>query len=122
MIRVLLVDEQELVRGGFRMILEARDGFLVVGEAGNGVEAVARAVARARRRGDGHQDADPGRHRGDRPDPRCERALRVLILTTFDADEHVYAAIRAGASGFLLKDAGRTSSRRPFGPSPRAMP
>jgi len=105
-IRVLLVDDQELVRGGFRMILEARDGFLVVGEAGNGVEAVARARSLAP--DVVVMDIRMPTLDGIEATARIVAAtprVRVLILTTFDADEHVYAAIRAGASGFLLKDA-----------------
>jgi DNA-binding NarL/FixJ family response regulator len=106
-LRVVVADDQALVRVGFRGIIEATEGFTVVGEAGNGAEAV--AVARATRPDvvlmdvrmpvmDGIEatrqitGGDPG---GD---------VRVLILTTFDLDEYVYAAIRAGASGFLLKD------------------
>ena len=106
-IRVLLVDDQELVRTGFRMILEDEPDIEVVGEAADGqagVEAAQRLHARRRR--DGHPDAGPRRDRGDPPD-RPRRAApnaRVLILTTFDADENVVEALRAGASGFLLKD------------------
>jgi DNA-binding NarL/FixJ family response regulator len=107
MIRVLLVDDQPLLRTGFRMILEAEDDIEVVGEAGDGVEAVRLA-------------------RRDRPDvvlmdirmpvmdgveatreiagPGVANPSRVLILTTFDLDEYVVEALRSGASGFLLKD------------------
>jgi DNA-binding NarL/FixJ family response regulator len=104
-IRVLLVDDQRLVRTGFRLILDGQPGIVVAGEADDG----ATAVAAARRL---------------RPDVvvmdirmpvldgvAATRAIvsevpetRVLILTTFDADEHVVDAIRAGASGFLLKE------------------
>ncbi len=107
MIRVLLADDQEMVRTGFRLILTAEDGIEVVGEAGTGVDAVARA-------------------RALRPDvvlmdirmPELDgleatRALmadreppRIVVVTTFDLDEYVYGALRAGACGFLLKDAG----------------
>jgi len=105
LIRVLLADDQALVRGGFRMILEARDDFEVVGEAANGAEAVELA-----------QRAQPDVILMDVRMPvldgvEATRRLvasgspaRVLILTTFDLDEYVHAAIRAGASGFLLKD------------------
>ena len=105
MIRVLLADDQALVRGGFRMILEARDDFEVVGEAANGVEAVELALR-----------VQPDVILMDVRMPvldgvEATRRLvasgspaRVLILTTFDLDEYVHAAIRAGASGFLLKD------------------
>ncbi len=105
MTRVLVADDQALVRGGFRMILEAQPDITVAGEACDGSEAVSMV-------------------RSDPPDvvlmdvrmPRLDgieatRQLsavspttRVLILTTFDLDKYVYEAIRAGASGFLLKD------------------
>ena len=106
-IRVLLTDDQNLVRGGFRMILRAEPDIDVVGEAADGVESVALArelypdvvlmdvrmpnmdgIEATRRIIDGSGDAP-----------------RVLVLTTFDLDEYVYEALRAGASGFLLKDA-----------------
>jgi DNA-binding NarL/FixJ family response regulator len=108
MLRVLLCDDQDLVRAGFRMLLSGADDTEVVGEASDGVEAV--ELARALTpdvvvmdirmpRLDGIEAtrqivAEPGL-----------RDTRVLILTTFDADEYVYDALRAGASGFLLKDA-----------------
>jgi DNA-binding NarL/FixJ family response regulator len=105
MIRVLIADDQALVRGGFRLILEAQKDIEVVGEAEDGEDALAQA-------------------RGLRPDvvlmdirmPKMDgleatrRLLsgnsesRVLVLTTLDADEYVYEAMKAGASGFLLKD------------------
>jgi DNA-binding NarL/FixJ family response regulator len=106
-VRVLLVDDQALIRAGFRMILEAEEDLEVVGECGDGTQAID-SVKRfkpdvvlmdirmpemdgieATRRivgGDG------------------ETAVKVLMLTTFDLDEYVYDALRAGASGFLLKD------------------
>jgi DNA-binding NarL/FixJ family response regulator len=109
-IRVLLADDQELIRIGLRLFLDTQDGIDVVGEAQDGEEAVARAAAL-------------------RPDvvvmdirmpildgvaatarltaPGREHTPRVLILTTFDLDEYVYGALRAGAAGFLLKDAPR---------------
>jgi len=112
-IRVLLVDDQALVRAGFAMILSAADDLEVVGEAADGQDAILAA-------------------RRTRPDvvlmdirmPRMDgieatRALvalparpRVLILTTYALDEYVYAALRAGASGFLLKDAPPEELRR----------
>jgi DNA-binding NarL/FixJ family response regulator len=106
MIRVLLADDQALVRAGFRMILGAEDGIEVVGEAGNGAEAVALArdlvpavVLMDVRMPvlDGIEATRRIVAGGDSP--------RVLVLTTFDVDEYVYEALRAGASGFLLKDA-----------------
>jgi DNA-binding NarL/FixJ family response regulator len=122
-IRVLVVDDQALVRGGFRMILDAQKDIEVVAEAEDGREALAKARAltpdvvlmdirmpeldglEATRRllaGDGRS--------------------RVLILTTFDADEYVYEAMKAGASGFLLKDVRPEHSRMPSGRSRPATP
>lgn len=106
-IRVFVADDQQLVRAGFRMVLESQPDIEVVGEAGDGAEAV-RLVSRAGAGVDvvlmdvrmpvldgiaatGQLQALPG-------------APRVLVLTTFDLDEYAFAAIRAGASGFLLKD------------------
>jgi DNA-binding NarL/FixJ family response regulator len=106
-IRLLLADDQEMVRVGFRMVLDAQPDMTVVGEAGDGSRAVEMSA-------------------GLRPDvvlmdirmPRmdgleatrqilaADSGTRVLVLTTFDLDEYVHAALRAGASGFLLKDAG----------------
>jgi len=105
-VKVLIVDDQSLVRAGFRMILDAEPEIEVVGEASDGLEAVLAArqtepdvilmdirmpnvdgLEATRRLLDGRTDG-----------------LRVLILTTFDLDEYVYEALRAGASGFLLKD------------------
>jgi DNA-binding NarL/FixJ family response regulator len=104
-IRVLLVDDQALVRAGFRMILDAEPGVEVVAEAGDGREAI-EAVAR-------HSvdvalmdirmpnvDGIEATRRIVRTSP----ATRVLMLTTFDLNDYVYEALRAGASGFLLKD------------------
>jgi DNA-binding NarL/FixJ family response regulator len=105
MIRVLLCDDQALVRSGFRMILEARDDIEVVGEAGDGREAVERTrelVPDVVLMDVRMPDVD-GVEATRRIAASGSRA-RVLILTTFDLDEYVYEAIRAGASGFLLKD------------------
>jgi DNA-binding NarL/FixJ family response regulator len=106
MISVLLADDQALVRAGFRMILENAADMRVVGEAGDGAEAARIALElwpdvvlmdvrmpvmdglEATRLIVGSGDAPP----------------KVLVLTTFDLDEHVYGALRAGASGFMLKD------------------
>ncbi|WP_372969072.1 response regulator [Microbacterium sp.] len=107
-ITLLLVDDQELIRFGFRMVLEAEDDLVVIGEAADGHAAIAQATAL-------------------RPDVvlmdirmpgldgiaateaivRAHPETRVLVLTTFDLDEYAFGAIRAGASGFLLKDAQR---------------
>jgi DNA-binding NarL/FixJ family response regulator len=105
-IRVLIVDDQVLVRTGLRTILEEAEGFAVAGEAADGYQAL--ECARALRpdvvlmdvrmpRMDG---IDATRHLADLPDPP-----KVVILTTYDLDEYVYAALAGGASGFLLKDA-----------------
>ncbi|MGH8947585.1 MAG: response regulator, partial [Acidimicrobiia bacterium] len=106
-IRVLLVDDQNLVRSGFRMILASQADIDVVGEASDGAEAVELAV-----------ELDPDVVLMDLRMPKMdgieatrqisetgEQGPRVLVLTTFDLDEYVYEALRAGASGFLLKDA-----------------
>jgi DNA-binding NarL/FixJ family response regulator len=104
--RILLVDDQEFLRMGFRMVLEAQDGLEVVGEAGDGAEAVALArqldpdvvLMDVRMPGmDGVQATRELVDGGSRS--------RVIILTTFDLDEYAHAALRSGASGFLLKDA-----------------
>ncbi|HWG61325.1 MAG TPA: response regulator transcription factor [Streptosporangiaceae bacterium] len=108
-IRVLVVDDQELVRSGFCVILDAADGITVVGEAANGEAAVSSVAAHQpdvvlmdiRMPGmDGLEatrmitSAEPSRP-------------KVIMLTTFDLDDYVYEALRAGASGFLLKDSPR---------------
>ena len=106
MIRVLLVDDQSLVRMGFRMILEAETDITVVGEAGDGAAAVSMTAALrpdvvvmdVRMPGVDGIDATAAITAAGGP-------ARVLILTTYDLDRYVYAGLRAGASGFLLKDA-----------------
>jgi DNA-binding NarL/FixJ family response regulator len=109
-IRTLVVDDQELVRGGLSAMLEARDDLEVVGEAEDGE----RAVELARRHAPDVVLMDIRMPRMDgieatRRIVQLPDAPRVLILTTFDVDEYVYEAMRAGAAGFLLKD---TSSSR----------
>jgi DNA-binding NarL/FixJ family response regulator len=104
-VRVLIADDQALVRAGFRMVLDAEDGIDVVGDAADGAEAVAQA---RRLRPDvvlmdvrmPEMDGIEATRRLLATDP----ASRVVMLTTFDLDEYVYEALRAGASGFLLKD------------------
>ena len=105
MTRVLLVDDQPLLRMGFRMVLGAHDGMDVVGEAADGAEAVTEA---ARLQPD-VVVMDVRMPVMDGVDATAaitaaHPAIRVLILTTFDLDEYAFAALRAGASGFLLKN------------------
>ncbi len=104
-IRILLVDDQQLIRMGFRMVLEAEPGFVVVGEASNGAEAI-EAV----------RELSPDVVLMDVRMPRLDGiaattqivqqypASRIIVLTTFDLDEYAFGALAAGASGFLLKD------------------
>ncbi len=105
MIRVLVVDDQALVRGGFRMILDSQKDVDVIGEAADGREALEKVdelepdVVLMDIRMPRLDGLEATRHLVQR-----ERAPRVLMLTTFDADEYVYEAMKAGASGFLLKD------------------
>ena len=105
-ITVLIADDQQMVRRGFRVILEAEQGISVVAEAGDGREAVdlARRHAPAVALLDIRMPVMDGL-RAARQILAPGSRTRVLILTTFDADEYVYEALRAGASGFLLKDA-----------------
>jgi DNA-binding NarL/FixJ family response regulator len=107
MIRILLADDQTLVRAGFRALLDAQDDMKVVGEAGDGDDAV-RLVA----------SLIPDVVLMDIRMPRCDgleaarriaaderlAAVKIIILTTFDLDEYIFEAIRVGASGFLVKD------------------
>jgi DNA-binding NarL/FixJ family response regulator len=107
-IRVLIADDQELVRTGFRVILDAEPDITVAGEAADGREAV--EAARSRRVDvvvmDIRMPAMDGIEATRRIATNGDGAPRILILTTFDLDEYVFEALRAGASGFLLKDAG----------------
>jgi DNA-binding NarL/FixJ family response regulator len=106
-IKVLLVDDQALVRAGFRMILDAEEDIEVVGEATDGFGAIDSAkrlgpdVALMDIRMPGLDGIEATRRIVD---ATAEDPVRVLMLTTFDLDEYVYEALRAGASGFLLKD------------------
>ncbi len=108
MTRVLIADDQALVRAGFRVMLEAQPDLEVVGEAGDGREAfeAARVLQPHVVLMDIRMPAVDGIE-ATRRIVRERLSPRVLILTTFDLDEYVYEALRAGAGGFLLKDAGR---------------
>jgi DNA-binding NarL/FixJ family response regulator len=105
-IRVVLADDQQMVRAGFRMVIDSQPDLTVVGEAGDGAGAVdllrrtAADVVLMDVRMPGTDGIEATRQVTALPDPP-----RVVVLTTFDLDEYVVAAIGAGASGFLLKDA-----------------
>ncbi|MFB2586383.1 response regulator [Herbiconiux liukaitaii] len=105
-IRLLLVDDQQLIRLGMRMVLDADPGFEVVGEAGDGYEAVA-AVERLRPDVVLMDVRMPGMDgiEATRRVVAAHPQSRIIILTTFDLDEYAFAGLNAGASGFLLKDA-----------------
>ena len=108
-VRVLIADDEQLVRSGFRLLLETEDDIAVVGEAATGAEAVDRA--RAARPDVVLMDIRmPGmdgiKATGQIARTRGLEQVRVLILTTYDTDAYVFEALQAGASGFLLKDAG----------------
>jgi DNA-binding NarL/FixJ family response regulator len=112
-IRVVVVDDQAVVRAGFQTILSAQPDIDVVGEAADGLEAMQVVTAEQpdvvlmdirMPRLDGLEATRRMMGRGD--------AVRVLIMTTFDLDEYVYEALHAGASGFLLKDIGRDDLAR----------
>ena len=107
MIRVLLVDDQALLRAGFRALLDAQADMEVVGEAADGAEGVALARSAAPDvvlmdiRMPGMDGLEATRRIAE--DPKLDE-VRIVILTTFELDEYVYEALRAGASGFLVKD------------------
>ena len=106
MINVVIADDQELIRAGFRLMLDAQPDMTVVGEARDGAEA----VARTRELGpdvvlmDVRMPELDGIEATRQLTADATVTARVLVLTTFDGDRHVYDAVRAGASGFLLKD------------------
>jgi DNA-binding NarL/FixJ family response regulator len=104
-IRVLVADDQSMVRAGFRMLLAGQEDIEVVAEASNGIEAVAKAAR--------YQPAvvlmdirmpELDGLEATRRILAADDTARVLVLTTFDLDEYIYEALRAGASGFVLKD------------------
>jgi DNA-binding NarL/FixJ family response regulator len=106
-IGVVIADDQALVRGGFRVLVDMTDDMTVVGEAADGTEAV--ALARQHHPDVILMDVRMPRQDGVEATRQIKQdndtaQTKVLILTTFDLDEYVYAALRAGASGFLLKD------------------
>jgi DNA-binding NarL/FixJ family response regulator len=108
-IRVLLADDQAMIRSGLRLLLEDQPDITVVGEAADGAEAV--ALARRLRPDVCLVDIRMPRLDGIEvtraiAGPGVADPLRVVIVTTFDLDEYVYGALRAGAAGFVLKDAG----------------
>ena len=105
-VRILLVDDQQLVRLGFRMVLEAEPGFEVVGEAADGAQAV-RLTAQLRPDVvlmDVRMPVLDGIE-ATRRIVEADPSARIIVLTTFDLDEYAFGGLRAGASGFLLKDA-----------------
>lgn len=105
-IDVLIVDDQQLARAGLRMILDGQPDIRIVGEGGDGAEAV--SLARRLRPTVAILDIRMPRVDGLEATRRivaAEPATRILLLTTFDLDEYAYEGLRAGASGFLLKDA-----------------
>lgn len=105
-IRILLVDDQQLIRLGFRLVLEAEPDLLVVAEAADGVEAV--AAARTHSPDIVLMDVRMPRLDGIAATAAIiaeQPSAKIVVLTTFDLDEYAFAALRAGASGFLLKDA-----------------
>ena len=111
MIRVLLADDQELVRDGFAMILDAQEDMQVVGQAADGAQSVelAQALTPDVVLMDVRMPVMDGIEATRRLRAAGLHRLAVLMLTTFDLDEYVYEALRAGASGFLLKDVPRAT-------------
>ncbi|MDN5633312.1 response regulator [Bifidobacterium mongoliense] len=114
-VKVLIVDDQELVRVGFAMVIDSQDDLQVVGQAGDGAQAVELVrqlhpdVVLMDVRMPGMDGIEATKRigamqRAETPDDGQSRPTRVIVLTTFDLDEYVMAAIHAGASGFLLKD------------------
>jgi DNA-binding NarL/FixJ family response regulator len=107
-IRILIADDQAVVRSGFRMMLETEPDFEIVGEAQDGVEAIALVERRSADvvlmdiRMPGMDGLEATRRLAG---PGVENPAKVIVITTFDVDDYVFTALRAGASGFLLKDA-----------------
>jgi DNA-binding NarL/FixJ family response regulator len=111
MIRVLIADDQEMVRAGFRMILDSQDGIEVIGDVANGIDAVQQAkemrpdVCLMDIRMPGIDGLEATKQLAG---PEVRNPVRVVVVTTFDLDEYVASALANGANGFLLKDAGPT--------------
>lgn len=109
MIRVLIADDQEMVRAGFRMILETQDDMTVVADVADGIAAVAKArelrpdVCLMDIRMPGLDGLEVTKQLAG---PQVAEPIKVVVVTTFDLDEYVHTALANGASGFLLKDAG----------------
>jgi DNA-binding NarL/FixJ family response regulator len=107
-IRILIADDQAVVRSGFRMMLETEPDFEIVGEAQDGVEAIALVERRSADvvlmdiRMPGMDGLEATRRLAG---PGVENPAKVIVITTFDVDDYVFTALRAGAAGFLLKDA-----------------
>jgi DNA-binding NarL/FixJ family response regulator len=104
MIRVLIADDQEIVRTGLKMILDAQPGIEVVGEAADGREAV--ALARELKPDVCLFDVRMPELDGIEATRQLAETMAIVVITTFDLDEYVHGALKAGARGFLLKDAG----------------
>jgi DNA-binding NarL/FixJ family response regulator len=109
MIRVLIADDQEMVRAGFRMILETQDDMTVVADVADGIAAVAKArelrpdVCLMDIRMPGLDGLEVTKQLAG---PQVAEPIKVVVVTTFDLDEYVHQALRNGAAGFLLKDSG----------------
>ena len=123
--RVLIADDHGIVRSGLRKLLERQAGIEVVAEAADGVEARDSAIARAARPGDPRRlDAELTGLAGDARDPQQAPEVAVLILSMHDDERYLFEALKAGASGYVLKRAGRPRPRRrdPGGRARRAVP
>jgi DNA-binding NarL/FixJ family response regulator len=104
-IRVLIVDDHSVVRMGLAMFFDLQDDIEVVGEAPTARRAWRWPAASSRRRAHGPADAEHGRRHGDRPDQGRAPETEIVTMTSFIEEEQVTAALEAGASGYVLKDA-----------------